>query len=312
MSERFINPSKSPPAAPPTAPPAAAPGDSASAAASDERVSMLSADRACTRCAFNLLGQPVVRERHYGLLIIRCPECGTVASLQEYPLLGRWANRWGALLAGLWFLLITAATLSVAGIIAGFTLGTTLQTSDRLVNAIKDAYIAHEAALGKAADQVSWWWITDMNWWNAQDKSKFIADAGGWMRAVRWRGFALWIMGGCILFPIAAAWSVMMAHRRGLRLVLTLLPMLGFALVFNLFSRFGVSTFTSVQDLAASLVWNVVMPLSLLCASVSLFAGVLLGRPLARLVVRAAMPPRLRVPLSWLWTCDGLPPPRTS
>jgi hypothetical protein len=307
MSEQMIN---TPPQAPPAAPGPPPPAATGANGPPERRVSVLGADRACTRCAFNLFGQSVVREPHYGLLIVRCPECGTVASLQEYPLLGRWANRWAALLAGLWFLLITAGTLAVAGVITGFTFGASLGASLDLAETIKNAYIAHETAQGKDPNAINWWWINDANWWQAQDKRKFIADAGGWLGAVRWRSFTIWLAGGAMLFVFASAWAVLMAHRRGLRLVLTTLPMLLFALVFWVLSQTGGSTFMSTHDLAASMLWPVVLPLSLLCAAASLFAGVLLGRRLARLVVRAALPPRLRVPLSWLWTCDGLAPPR--
>lgn len=302
MSEQFNVPPKAPPIAPG---PAAAPGARAPA---EERVSLLAADRACTRCAFNLIGQSVVREPHYGLLIIRCPECGTVASLQEYPLLGRWANRWAALLAGLWFLVITAGTLAVAGVITGFTYGVSQSAGERLVETIKNAYIAHETARGTDPSAINWWWITDPTWWPAQDKRKFIADAGGWLGAIRWRAFTVWLAGGSLLFACAAPWAVLMSHRRGLRLVLTTLPMLLFALLFWAVSSTGGSTF--INDLAGGLLWPVVLPMSFACAAASLCAGVLAGRPLARLIVRAALPPRLRVPLGWLWTCDGLAPPK--
>ena len=59
-------------------------------------VSVLTGDRACISCGFNLVGQQVTREPVYGMLLVRCPECNTAASLQEYPLLGKWASRWAA------------------------------------------------------------------------------------------------------------------------------------------------------------------------------------------------------------------------
>ena len=71
----------------------------------EQRISTLVGDRLCIKCGYNLTGQHVLREPHYEMLIVRCPECATVASMQEYPLLGRWAGRWAALAAGLWFLL---------------------------------------------------------------------------------------------------------------------------------------------------------------------------------------------------------------
>ena len=45
---------------------------------------------------------------------------------------------------------------------------------------------------------------------------------------------------------------------------------------------------------------------------IPLTAGLLLGRSLARLLVRALLPPRLRYSLALLWTTDGLelPPDR--
>lgn len=318
MSERMIEGQprgliEAPPTAP-AAPPPVAPvgGGPIAKGANDERVSTMLADRACTGCGFNLIGQPIVRERHYGLLIARCPECGTVAALQEYPALGRWANRWAALLAGLWFLFITAGTMAVAGMITGFTHGAGHAASEHVAEVIKQKYIAHETAKGTPVDQINWWWIGDPLWWQAQDKGQIIAEAGGWRGAVRWGGLAIWIFAACILVPVGACWAVLMAHRRGIGLVITAAPMLVFAGVFWAMSSLGSSTFMSVHDLAQRMLWPVVLPMSLLCAAVALFAGVLMGRPLARVVVRATLPPRLRVPLGWLWTCDGLPPPRAT
>ena len=63
----------------------------------EERVSVTYGDRLCTHCHYNLIGQPVLREPYYSMLIVRCPECGTVAAMQEYPQLGRWANRWSVI-----------------------------------------------------------------------------------------------------------------------------------------------------------------------------------------------------------------------
>jgi hypothetical protein len=87
----------------------------------ERRVSVLTADRMCTTCGYNLVGQVVVRERHYGMLIVRCPECAAVASVQEYPLLGRWAGRWGAILATLWFILLLGMWPATSAIVLGWT-----------------------------------------------------------------------------------------------------------------------------------------------------------------------------------------------
>src|SRR5690606_4246494 len=48
---------------------------------------------------------------------------------------------------------------------------------------------------------------------------------------------------------------------------------------------------------------------ALLTAAFPLIFGLLLGRTIARLAVRAILPPRLRSSLAGLWTIDGLAPP---
>lgn len=90
---------------------------------SEQRVSILVGDRLCVSCGFNLHGQHIVREPRYSMLMVRCPECGTVASLQEFPLLGKWMTRWAALLAVIWLLLLLGLTLGTAGATYGLSRG---------------------------------------------------------------------------------------------------------------------------------------------------------------------------------------------
>ena len=74
--------------------------------------------RACHDCGYCLEGQPIEREAHYGMLIARCPECGTIAALQEYPSLSGWGRRLGALSAAGWAgsLLCTALMIALVSI----------------------------------------------------------------------------------------------------------------------------------------------------------------------------------------------------
>ena len=86
----------------------------------EQHVSVIVGDRLCVHCGYNLTGQNIYREPHYDLLIARCPECGSVASVLEYPVLGRWANRWAAVIAALWVVVLLAVWLGSAGVgIAG-------------------------------------------------------------------------------------------------------------------------------------------------------------------------------------------------
>ncbi len=88
-------------------------------AAAPERIAIVSGDRVCGSCGFNLHGQHVVREEHYAMLMIRCPECGQVASLHEYPVLGAWARRLGMVLAALWLFVMVAAVAATIGALTG-------------------------------------------------------------------------------------------------------------------------------------------------------------------------------------------------
>ena len=53
------------------------------AIAREQRVSVIVGDRLCVHCGYNLTGQNIYREPYYELLIARCPECGSVASVLE-------------------------------------------------------------------------------------------------------------------------------------------------------------------------------------------------------------------------------------
>jgi hypothetical protein len=95
----------------------------------ERRLGLVTGDRLCVECGYNLVNQPILREPHYDLVIVRCPECGAVASVQEYPLLGRWAARWGALLATLWLIFLVAAWPGTSGVLLGWSVGAAEEAS---------------------------------------------------------------------------------------------------------------------------------------------------------------------------------------
>lgn len=88
-----------------------------------QHFSEIRADRACIGCGFNLYAQPVSKEEHYGLAICKCPECGTVAALQSYPVMSHWVNRFRALIAAIWIIallgIFIACTMSITGMAQG-------------------------------------------------------------------------------------------------------------------------------------------------------------------------------------------------
>lgn len=224
----------------------------------EQRVSTLVGDRLCIRCCYNLVGQPILREQHYNMLIVRCPECGTVASLQEHPLLGRWAMRWAAVLAGLWILVLLGMWFITTATLYGMT---------------------REAAF-ESLDQAGW---------------------GGFWLIVRWS--LLLAAYGCI-------WSLLLPHVRRKLLPLWLLVIVALPAIVAYVTEVGTvgSRYPyGGPDYGQALV--AVQLIAIAVAAVPMCLGMLFGRSLARLLVRAALPPRLRGSLAGLWLMDGLSPP---
>ena len=88
-------------------------------------LNQIRADRACIGCGFNLFGQSVVKEEHYDLAIVRCPECGVVGALQSYPTMSHWVNRFRAILTALWILVLIGAFSISMMITMGLNAGAT-------------------------------------------------------------------------------------------------------------------------------------------------------------------------------------------
>ena len=281
----------------------------------DQRVSTLVGDRLCVQCSYNLVGQSILREPHYQLLIVRCPECGTVAPLQEYPLLGRWAQRWAVLLAGLWLIIMLGVAIGGGAAIFGFSMGTAHESTRTFAQFLSTKYQAHAqllaAAGGLGAPGYS---PADMQAWrDAQDMNALFREAGGWRTGVNWDALYIWIPGSICAFLIGCFVSVaVMAHARGTRCFAGLLVMI-IAAAFSYL--FGYLPWTQQQ---VGWYWNdalvrigpPMLLISLVIASLALCAGLLLGRRLARGLIRILLPPRLVQSFALLWTVEGRQPPR--
>ncbi len=305
-----------------------------SARPTGERVSMLSGDRPCARCGFNLTGQHVIREPHYGMLVVVCPECGAPAALQEYPLLGRWAARWGALLAAAWVTLVLLMLAVSVGVSFGFGVLATEASGMKLAQYIAERHhewMATDAATRTPpASAATTAYITSMlqqpaspyngidaGWWAAQDPGVMLAASGGWWGAFDWNVLYSWIGASVPLLGAGIAWAVALSHVRRSRLWLVIVAVMtltgGLAVLVwsaeSASSRWPGAWLTGI-DLARRIYFAPIIAMTLVAEVVPFFVGLMIGRPLARLMVRAFVPPRLRVPLSFLWLCDGKELPR--
>jgi len=194
----------------------------------EKRISTVIGDRLCIKCSFNLSGQPVVRESVYGMAIVRCPECSTIASLQEHPLLGRWAGRFAAALAAIWLLVLISGLFGTGGILFGMSQGSLETGSTRLAEHIakqhaawfEKATDAERAGIarmyGGATPQLgvsAYTWV-DNTWWKKQDPAAMIAELGGHWRAINPTMVEILFWTAFIAIILKAVWSVFLLHAR--------------------------------------------------------------------------------------------------
>ena len=303
------------------------------AASTEPRISTLVGDRLCIKCGYNLTGQPVKRETHYDMLIVRCPECATVASLQEYPLLGRWAGRWAMLLAALWFGFVLLLALASAGILYGEAESVAQTASVPHATHLAERqyqWLKEQEAQGTLPPNAQWflsnpggpYQFLDQTWSARQDFDALLAEAGGWRSAAdfsalrHWTGLSIWAV------PIGCFWAVALAHVRRRRLIFFGLLLIGLAGAFTVIGHFAEPGpypmyigwgwgrgWSNAITIAQRQIGPPFYLMSLAFAVVPLSLGLVFGRPIVRGLIRALLPPRLRSSLALLWTADGLEPP---
>ena len=256
--------------------------------------------RPCLRCGHDLHGQSILREPEHGLFIARCPECGTVAALTEYPTLGVWGRRLGnILMATMIALLIPLALLSGLALF-----GIAALLFDELV---RDARVVLETMAAAPNEQIlPEWWIAN----------------GGEARLRMLRVFLTFdrqeTMIAVALSPlpmlIGILWSAILCGMPRRRLWLAAPAMGGVACLFigvMLLDRVPLGTVPVWSYSAAfqAMAWPGMIAL-ILAETILMTIGLLLGRTLFRLLASFALPPRSRLMVSFLWTIDGLDPPR--
>jgi hypothetical protein len=306
------------------------------------RVSTIRGDLLCCACGFNLFGQPVSRDTGTGLLVARCPECGTAAALQEYPGPFR-ALKWisGALIT-LWLLLILMLFGGTAGLMFGTTLAlrevaieeTSVEIAQRHAKwfeesnqAIKlNADVQAGTLLPAICDQIvqqaragasSWVGVSDAWWISVDDKSMVRWPwSGRGDEAVRSAIAGLFLGVGIVACGVILATA--MPGVRGWRFAVVMLVVAGVAAAgYVMLGMTGATRgwraipgYTTARELAAQAV-----PLSAGFVMIAIQGSLLLmgmwaGRKVSRWVVRGVLPERLARQLHVLWDADGVEYPR--
>ena len=295
------------------------PGQHSQRELGETRIGVLVGDRLCARCCFNLTGQTIVREPIYGMLVARCPECGTLAAIQEYPLLGRWANRITYVVGAAWvFSLLAFLTINVI-VITSFAVSVGTSLTFKFATAIqKDSVAYHEASLppdpATTSRYGSWPGYLDPEWWRTRDKWQMFNDAGGWAGVIEWSALRELVLVCLFACLFGGVWAVALPHLRSWRKYISLVAVLAVTLValvlgnwLSSAGRWGYLTPTDAayEFLAWYLHWATLVPWAIAFAF-----GLWVGRATTRRVILWFLPPRLRGPWSFLWLADGKSLPR--
>ena len=330
-----------------------------------EQFDEIRADRACIGCGFNLYAQPVTKEEHYGLAICRCPECGTVASLQQYPVMSHWVNRFRLLLAAVWIFLLLGIYVGNTAAITGMTQGSCYIAAESLGHILGSEHQAWEdaktaALLAEQAQQSesaseqrepttptntgtntpgtttittangvtttivngtvvtttgttgtsSGWWTQITPEWKEAHMDDTITLHGGLWKNVDREFLIMLLPTGIVATVFGIFWSVALlgATRKKVLLLPLISCVIGFGIVFAI--NAADNTYENGSGIAAGLYTPIVAPMMLVYQFLVMALAIWIGRKLARLIVTMALPARGRVPLSILWTRDGLELPR--
>jgi hypothetical protein len=302
------------------------------------RVSTLRGDRLCTKCGFNLFGQPVERDTGTGLMLARCPECGAAAAFQEYPGPFR-ALKWisGALIA-LWLLLMLGLVAGTAGLMFGTTLALREATAEETAMEIAQQHMkwfeeTNQAVklnmdvqagtlMAAARDQIvqqvrsgaSPWVSVSDTWWATADAKKMVRWPWSGSGDEKTRSLIAGFFLGVGLLTCGVVLATAMPGVRGWRFALVVLIVMGLAgsgyllvgMTNGVRVRWGMAGYTTARELAFQAV-----PLSagfvmLAVQGVLLLLGMAMGRKVARWVVRGVLPERLARQLHVLWEADGV------
>ena len=257
----------------------------------DERLGVITGVRICAKCGFNLMGQTILREPIYSLIVARCPECGQVAPLQEYPSNARLARHWTMFLSALLILLILGFGMGVSLSMMGFMFVVLDEGTDLLTFTIR------------AGD---WSVPTDT------------ASIESWRRlsentlAAAWPDIAAPLTGGAVFAIIGGLFvSITMLRLRWLLLAVgawTLLaaPIIGWAIQWAYVTMHVNGQLTiSARDMAHYLLGPRLALLTILIYAVCTAGAALLGRPIVRRLVLLLLPAPMRAGLAPLWLTDG-------
>jgi hypothetical protein len=243
-------------------------------------LSLVETDAFCD-CGYNLHGQAVWRDERLDLLVCRCPECGRHAAAGRFTgIHSVWLQRLSTGLIASWvgFLLATFLFLTVMlGVWPAVHAG----------NFLRMRPIPHTGPVPTpyAYD------VRALSDWEVRGWGPFVATM---------YGFAT--LTGLIIGTVAAT---CLWHLRWRAFLTLLLPVASVGFIYVLWSNSELT--------AAAQTWlNVRLGSYVVVEGAAVITGILIGRPVARFLLRLLLPDRLLQHLAFLWYRDGKTPPPLS
>jgi hypothetical protein len=272
-------------------------------------ISFVEIDRYCTHCGYNLRTQAVRREPLTEVLLTRCPECGRYQPATDLTTASRvWLRRLSPLLLLGWVGLVLSAAFGIsvgAGALSYATLDE-LTTWERITVSTTQPVppppqlpVTTQSSAGLVEIQRMLTNVTTTFQQQLVVRSRDnYPDYNLFMLLVTLTSFALSFVGAVMVLVVFHFWS------RRICLLLVVLGPLAVAAVVTLIWR------EEAHDL---LTWG--LPYIAYHAGVQIIGGavgILLGRMVARGLVRTFVPPAWRGPLAYLWLIEGKTPPDTA
>ncbi|HMN95546.1 MAG TPA: hypothetical protein PKC43_04910 [Phycisphaerales bacterium] len=305
----------------PPAPPAAGIASAEPGRCAGQVVAIIDGDRPCIGCAYNLVGQAILRETHYGLLVVRCPECGKVDGIEEHPFVGRTVQRLATAGLGLWIILLVGFAALTVLLLTALSWALAEWFTEPLSAAVREDFQRWISA-NSAGGFTSAMPLPDQQ--AAVDA--WLAEVGGIRSFLEARKGALaaidpWAATWSVplaglLFAAGVAWSVALlgvGRRRLVAVTLGLVAIAGLIVAGEaiklLVSENPAPWWALLRRAIAPVATVPAQAIGLFILAAALILGAQLGRPIARGLVRLFLPPRLRTPMAFLWIADGLAPP---
>ncbi len=279
--------------------------DSTAPQSSEITVKSLDHDLACVDCAYALRGQPIVRESVYGILIVRCPECGRVHPAGAGLDFVQTRKRSGVKVLTWWLFFLILIT-GTGGAFAGLAQSTGFLASRTYALAIADAQrneLAPTRSYSHVFDQINFqWWST-----SPDRQSQIWTSLGEWRAAPNWIAVADIAYVIPIAFVFAITWAIALPHvnRRQLQVLGAISIVIGSIILAMYYAESMVALGLNWEYAMTLAEWRIGIwfAIATMFAALVVFeCALLVSRPIARFVIATLAPRTVQNSLQELWS----------